>query len=255
MDLTDKILYNLSKTQGVILKKTIHPGNTRGYADLGWLKTHHTFSFANYHNPERVRFGLLRVLNDDWIEPSKGFDFHPHDNMEIITIPLTGSIQHKDSLGNEFVIKSGEIQRMSAGSGIMHSEYSASKNEVSNLLQIWVFPKIRDIPPRYGQKVFDPNGRKNNFQLIISPDGRDDSIDINQDAFFSLSDLTLGETLNYQIKLKGNGLYLFVISGAIKVLDETLNSRDGMGITDLSEVSITAEKESKLLVMEIPLQS
>lgn len=253
MDLTAKIPYNLSKMQGVILKKTIHHGNTRGFADLGWLKTHHTFSFANYHNSERVRFGLLRVLNDDWIEPGKGFDFHPHDNMEIITIPLTGSIRHKDSLGNEFVIKNGEVQRMSAGTGIIHSEFSASESEISNLLQIWVFPKIRDIPPRYGQKNFDPNGRKNNFQLIISPDGRDGSIEINQDAFFNLSDLTQGTTLKYQVNIKGNGLYLFVISGSIKISDETLNSRDGMGISEVSEISITAEKDSEILLMEVPI--
>lgn len=236
------------------MEKVIHLAHTRGYADLGWLKTHHTFSFADYHNPERVRFGLLRVLNDDWIDPGKGFDFHPHENMEIITIPLIGSIRHKDSLGNEFVIKNGEVQRMSAGTGIIHSEYCASKSEKSNLLQIWVFPKIRDIPPRYGQKTFDPNGRKNNFQLIISPDGRDGSIEINQDAFFNLSDLTQGTSLKYQVNLKGNGLYLFVISGEVKVLDEILKPRDGMGISEVSDISITAEKDSEILLMEIPIR-
>ncbi len=236
------------------MKKVIHLAETRGFADLGWLKTHHTFSFANYYNPERVRFGLLRVLNDDWIDPGKGFDFHPHDNMEIITIPLIGSIRHKDSLGNEFVIKSGEIQRMSAGSGIVHSEYSDSKNEISNLLQIWVFPKIKDISPRYGQKTFEISGRKDSFQLIISPDGRDGSIEVNQDAFFSLSNLGQGKSLKYQVNIMENGLYLFVISGSIEVLDETLNSRDGMGISEVSEISIKAKKDSEILVMEIPFK-
>jgi redox-sensitive bicupin YhaK (pirin superfamily) len=236
------------------MKKVIHLAETRGFADLGWLKTHHTFSFANYYDPERVRFGLLRVLNDDWIDPGKGFDFHQHDNMEIITIPLTGSIRHKDSLGNEFVIKSGEIQRMSAGSGIVHSEYSDSKDEISNLLQIWVFPKIKDIDPRYGQKTFEISGRKDIFQLIISPDGRDGSIEVNQDAFFSLSNLGQGKSLKYQVNIKGNGLYLFVISGSIEVLEETLNSRDGMGISEVSEISIKAKKDSEILVMEIPLK-
>jgi quercetin 2,3-dioxygenase len=235
------------------MKKIIHLAKTRGFADMGWLKTHHTFSFANYYDPERVNFGLLRVLNDDWIEPGKGFGSHPHDNMEIITIPLIGSISHKDSLGNEFVIKSGEIQRMSAGTGIVHSEFS-DKNEISNLLQIWVFPKIRDISPRYGQKTFDVSGRKDSFQLIISPDGRDGSIDVNQDAFFSLSNLGQGKSLDYQVKIKGNGLYLFVISGSIEVLDETLNPRDGMGISEVSEISIKAKKDSEILVMEIPLK-
>ena len=235
------------------MKKIIHLADSRGFADLGWLKSFHTFSFANYFNPERIRFGLLRVLNDDWINPGKGFDTHPHDNMEIITIPLSGSIRHKDTLGNEYVIKSGEIQRMSAGSGIAHSEYNASSSEELNLLQIWVFPKIRDIPPRYGQKPFDPNSRKNKFQLIISPDERDGSIGVNQDAFFSLSDLTQGKSLNYQIKIKGNGLYIFVISGAINVLDESLNTRDGIGISEVFEILINAEKDSEILVMEIPL--
>ena len=235
------------------MKKVIHLAETRGFADMGWLKTHHTFSFANYYNPERVRFGLLRVLNDDWIEPGKGFGSHAHDNMEIITIPLIGSISHKDSLGNEFVIKSGEIQRMSAGTGIVHSEFS-DKNEISNLLQIWVFPKIRDITPRYGQKTFEIGGRKDRFQLIISPDGRDGSIDVNQDAFFSLSNLANGKSLDYQVKIKGNGLYLFVISGSIEVMDETLNSRDGMGISEVSEISIKAKKDSEILVMEIPFK-
>jgi len=235
------------------MKKVIHLAETRGFADMGWLKTHHTFSFANYYDPERVNFGLLRVLNDDWIEPGKGFGSHAHDNMEIITIPLIGSISHKDSLGNEFVIKSGEIQRMSAGTGIVHSEFS-DKNEISNLLQIWVFPKIRDITPRYGQKTFEIGGRKDRFQLIISPDGRDGSIDVNQDAFFSLSNLANGKSLDYQVKIKGNGLYLFVISGSIEVMDETLNSRDGMGISEVSEISIKAKKDSEILVMEIPFK-
>lgn len=236
------------------MNKVIHLADSRGFADLGWLKTHHTFSFADYHNPLRVRFGLLRVLNDDYIEPGKGFDFHPHDNMEIVTIPLRGSIRHQDSLGNEFVIRSGEIQRMSAGTGIVHSEYSASKSEISNLLQIWIFPKIRNIPPSYSQKTYDLNGRKNNFQLIISPDGRDGSININQDAFFNLSDLNQGTELKYKINIQGNGLYLFVISGVIKVLDEILYSRDGMGISDISEIPILAEKDSEILLMEVPVK-
>ena len=236
------------------MKKIIHLADTRGFADLGWLKTHHTFSFANYYNPERMGFGLLRVLNDDVIDPGQGFDTHHHDNMEIVTIPLLGAIKHKDTLGNEFVINRGEIQRMSAGSGIAHSEFNASNTEKCSLLQIWVFPKERDLPPKYGQKKFDLNGRQNNFQLIISPDEREGSIDINQDAFFNLADLNQGKVISYRIKIPGNGLYLFLISGKIKIFDIELNPRDGLGLTDTNEISIQAEKDSEILLMEVPLR-
>ncbi len=236
------------------MKTEIHLANSRGNADLGWLKTYHTFSFATYYDPKRVQFGQLRVLNDDWIAPGKGFDFHPHDNMEIITIVLKGSISHRDSLGNEFVISSGEIQRMSAGTGIVHSEYNASDSEDLNLLQIWIFPKIRNIKPSYFQKKFDHMGRLNKFQLIISPDERDGSIGINQNSFFGLCDLNKGNTINYKVNMAGNGIYLFLISGSIKISEKILNSRDGLEISETSEISFTAQKDSSILLMEVPLK-
>lgn len=235
------------------MNKTIHKGDSRGYFDHGWLKTYHTFSFAGYYDPERVRFGLLRVLNDDIIEPGMGFGTHPHDNMEIVTIPLKGELAHKDSMGTKQTIKPGEIQAMSAGSGLTHSEFNNSDTEEINLLQIWVFPKERDIEPRYEQKVFSTEDRKNKFQTVVSPERTNGAMWINQNAYFSLSELDKGKELDYEIKHKGNGAYIFVIEGSIETGGETLNRRDGIGTDEIDEINIKALEDSEILLIDVPM--
>ncbi len=235
------------------MKTTVHKAESRGHADHGWLNSFHTFSFANYHNPKRVHFGLLRVLNDDIVQPGEGFGTHPHDNMEIISIPLKGALAHKDSTGSEHVINTGDVQIMSAGSGLYHSEYNASKKEPVNFLQIWIFPKERDIEPRYEQKTYDASGRKNNFQLVVSPQKMSDALWINQDAYFSLANLEKGKNINYNVKLKGNGIYVFVLEGSVTAANEKLNKRDAAGIEGTDSIDITAEENSELLVIEVPM--
>ncbi len=236
------------------MKTTIHKAGTRGHADHGWLNSYHTFSFANYHNPERVRFGLLRVLNDDIVQPGEGFGTHPHDNMEIISIPLKGALAHKDSTGNEHVINTGDVQIMSAGSGLNHSEYNASKKDPVNFLQIWIFPKERDIEPRYEQKTYNSDDRINKFQTVVSPAKDNGSLWINQDAYFSLANLTTGSIVKYDIKHKGNGIYIFVLNGSVNTAGETLNKRDAAGIEDTNSIEITAGEDSELLVIEVPMK-
>ncbi|MFA5403886.1 MAG: pirin family protein [Ignavibacteria bacterium] len=234
-------------------KSVIHRADTRGYVDHGWLKTHHTFSFAGYYDKERVHFGMLRVLNDDIIEPGEGFGTHPHENMEIVTIPLSGSLAHRDSMGHEEVITVNEVQVMSAGSGLMHSEYNASGDEAVNLLQIWVFPKEHDIKPRYDQKIFDPFLMKNTIFTIVSPVKSDDTLWLNQDTYFSLSDLEEGKNIEYKVNQNGNGVYVFIIEGKILIEDEVLDKRDGMGIERVTSLNIKAESDSKILFIEIPM--
>lgn len=236
------------------MKTTVHKAESRGHADHGWLNSFHTFSFANYHNPKRVHFGLLRVLNDDIVQPGEGFGTHPHDNMEIISIPLKGALAHKDSTGSEHVINTGDVQIMSAGSGLYHSEYNASKKEPVNFLQIWIFPKERDIEPRYEQKTYDAEGRQNNFQLVVSPQKKSDALWINQDAYFSLANLEKGKNINYNVKLKGNGIYVFVLEGSVTAANEKLNKRDAAGIEGTDSIDITAEENSELLVIEVPMK-
>jgi len=235
------------------MKKTIHKANTRGYADHDWLKSHHTFSFADYHNPERNRFGLLRVLNDDVVEAGMGFGTHPHDNMEIVSIPLSGALAHKDSESNEHVINTGDVQIMSAGSGLYHSEYNASKNSPVNFLQIWVFPKERDIKPRYEQKTFNTDDRKNKFQTVVSPQKNGSALWINQDAYFSLGKPDKGMTVKYDINHTGNGLYAFVLNGSIEIAGEKLSKRDAVGIEELESVDIKALENSEVLLIEVPM--
>ena len=235
------------------MQKIHHPADSRGYADRGWLQSHHTFSFANYHDPERMNFGTLRVINDDYIEAGMGFGTHPHSNMEIITVPIIGELRHKDSLGNEFIIREGEIQTMSAGYGIAHSEYSNLEIGKTNLLQIWVLPKKIDITPKYAQKKFDESQRKNKFQLIVSPDGQSGSVDINQDAYFSLVDLEKEKALAYKKYLPANGIYLFVIEGQVSVAGQVINPRDGLGLMNSSDINLLAQTDSKILLMEVPL--
>jgi quercetin 2,3-dioxygenase len=232
----------------------IHKASTRGYADHGWLVTHHTFSFANYYNAERVHFGMLRVLNDDWIEGGMGFGTHPHDNMEIITIPLSGAVSHRDSMGNHSIIQEGEIQVMSAGSGITHSEFNANKGVPVTLLQIWVFPNQKDVDPRYDQIKLNLSDRKNQLQQIVSPNPKDTGVWIHQNAWFHLTNLDKGKEIEYSLKHPGHGVYVFIIKGNVKINDQTLHERDGMGITDLEQVNLIANSDSEVLLMEIPMK-
>lgn len=235
------------------MNKIIHKADSRGYADHGWLQSFHSFSFANYHNPEKVRFGLLRVLNDDIVAPGMGFGTHPHDNMEIVTIPLKGELAHQDSTGNKEVIKAGEIQIMSAGSGLTHSEFNNSKKEFVNLFQIWVFPKEKNITPRYDQKIFDPEERTNKFQTVVSPDEKDGALWINQDAYFTLGNFDEGNSVKYEIKKKGNGVYIMITEGSAEIDGEVLSRRDAIGLSDLSSVEIKLLAKSDLLLIEVPM--
>lgn len=235
------------------MKKNIHKADSRGYANHIWLEARHTFSFASYYNPERTHFGKLRVLNDDVISPKMGFGTHPHDNMEIVTIPLRGALEHKDSMGNTSVIRQNEVQIMSAGTGILHSEFNHSSEEEINLLQIWVFPKVRQIKPRYDQKVFEPKSRANKFQTVVSAKKEDsEAIWINQDAFFSLGNFEKDFESNYQIQFDGNGAYLFVIEGKIEIDGETLERRDGIELTDLTSLEFKNLEKSEILIIEVP---
>lgn len=234
------------------MQTTVHRADSRGRGEYSWLSTRYTFSFAEYRNPERVRFGLLRVINDDMIAPSMGFGTHPHENMEIISIPLSGELRHDDSLGNTHFIRAGEVQLMSAGTGLTHSEFNASAEEPVNLLQIWVFPKRRDIDPRYDQRVFEAAGRHNRLQNIVSPDPVQGGVVINQDAWFWRGDFSAGHAERYALQARGNGVYVFVIEGEAEVAGERLQRRDGIGITDVSQIELNAITNTQLLIMEVP---
>jgi quercetin 2,3-dioxygenase len=231
----------------------LHKADTRGDANHGWLHSKHTFSFANYYNPERMHFGALRVLNDDTVAGGRGFGTHPHDNMEIISIPLEGDLEHKDSMGNVAVIKNGEIQLMSAGTGIQHSEYNKSKDAAVKFLQIWVFPNKKNVTPRYDQIPLLLEDRKNKLQQILSPNADDAGVWIHQNAWFHLADFDKGTTVDYQFKAKGNGLYIFDLKGDLKIDDQIINTRDGLGIWDTGSVKITAETHAEFLLMEVPM--
>ena len=235
------------------MKTIVYPAKERGHVNLGWLDSFHSFSFGQYHDPKKVHFGALRVVNDDSIAGGGGFGTHPHDNMEIVTIPLEGNLAHKDSTGNEGIIRKGDVQIMSAGTGIRHSEYNASSTEFAKLLQIWVFPKLNNIKPVYGQKSFDLKDRKNKWQVVVSPDTTDLGLNINQDAKFSLTDLGAGTPISYQMKWKNTGLYLFVIEGEIKVGNQSLLKRDALGVSETENVVIEAVSDSQVLAIEIPL--
>ena len=230
-----------------------HENQSRGLADHGWLKSRHTFSFADYYNPERMNFGLLRVLNDDIVTPSMGFGTHPHENMEIISIPLSGSLRHQDSMGNKHVISTGEVQIMSAGSGITHSEYNNSSSEDVKFLQIWVLPKEMDINPRYDQKIFDVVNRRNRFQLLVAPETSEEAVWINQDAWFSLADIEAEQQVNYEKNNTKNGVYFFVIEGNANIDGNDVKQRDGLGIIDGETYPIVAQSKTQLLAIEVPL--
>ena len=232
----------------------LHKANTRGHANHGWLNAYHSFSFASWYNPERVQFGTLRVLNDDTVAAGMGFGTHPHDNMEIITIPLEGDLAHKDSMGNAATIKTGDVQVMSAGTGIQHSEFNPNENAQTKLFQIWLFPKTKNVAPRYQQITLDVTEQKNNFAQILSPIAADAGVWIHQDAWFHLADFDKNFTKTYELKRKGNGMYIFVISGTITVDGQELETRDGLGITDFETLDIKATSDAKFLLMEIPME-
>ena len=235
------------------MKVTVHKANERGIADYGWLKPNYYFSFGNYHNPEKVHFGLLRVLNDDFIAGGGSFPTHPHDNMEIITIPFTGALKHKDSTGGQGVIKAGDVQIMSAGTGVQHSEANESATDPVTLFQIWIFPKERNIKPRYDQRSFDVADRINKWQFVVSPNDKDGGLWINQDARFALTNLEAGKTLHYENAFKGNGVFLVVINGNITLEETKLSKRDAIGIENTEGFTITADEDASLLAIEVPM--
>ncbi len=234
------------------MKKVVHKSETRGFADHGWLKSNHTFSFANYQNFERMNFGMLRVLNDDVVQPKMGFGTHPHKNMEIISIPISGALSHKDSMDNKRSIEVGEVQVMSAGTGLSHSEFNDSKTEEVNFLQIWIIPETENVVPYYNQKFFDKVERRNKFQTLVSPKNHqvESSLPLNQQAYISMIDLDKDLETAYQLK---NGAYFFLIEGEVSIADEILEKRDAIAITEINEISIKANKSSKLLVIDVPM--
>ncbi len=237
-----------------MVSKTLHRADTRGKASFDWLTTYHTFSFADYHNPERIRFGALRVLNDDTIAPGGGFGMHPHRDMEIITILLQGALRHEDSEGNKAVIRASEVQVMSAGTGVHHSEVNASATEAVSLFQIWILPKKLGIAPRYDQKSFAVGGRQGRFETVVSPLGESiPGVQINQDAYLALADLKAGESATYEARRADHGLYLVVIEGNASTLDENLERRDALGITGIKKLTMKANAPSSLLVIEVPM--
>ncbi len=225
----------------------------RGSANHGWLKANHYFSFGSYRNDKMVHFGALRVLNDDFIAGGTGFPTHPHDNMEIITIPFTGKLAHKDSTGGEGIIAAGDVQIMSAGSGVEHSEKNASSTEPITLFQTWLFPKIKNITPRYDQRTFDKEDRKDKWQIVVSPKESDNALFINQDAKFSLADLSAGKTLSLTKNFDNSGFFIVAISGKIEVGGEVLNTRDAIGLSDIESIEIKASEDAEILAIELPM--
>ncbi len=235
------------------MKTVFHSSSERGHVNHGWLDAHHSFSFASYNDPSKMHFGLLRVLNDDIVAPGMGFGTHPHDNMEIVTIPLRGALEHRDSMGNIGVIHPHEIQAMSAGSGITHSEYNHSKTEDINLLQIWIFPKVRNITPRYDQRIFTEEDKNGKFKTIVAPVKADDVMWINQDAYFSLGKFKTGSSINYTMQNKGNGAYVFVIEGEVKLDNTSLKKRDAIGVWEADNFKIDISNDAELLIIEVPM--
>jgi len=238
---------------GNMKNSVLHKANTRGFADHGWLKSYHSFSFANYYNPERMHFGVLRVLNDDVVAGGRGFGTHPHDNMEIISIPLEGDLHHKDSMGNIAVIKNGEIQVMSAGTGITHSEYNKNLDKQVKFLQIWLFPNKKNVTPRYDQMAIKEVDRINKFQQILSPNPKDEGVWIHQNAWFHLGKFTKKMKIDYTMKANDNGLYVFVIQGSATINGVPVASRDGFGVWNTQKVSFEVLEGSELLLMDVPM--
>ena len=246
---------HLPNKKGVQTMNTVfHKANTRGSANHGWLEVNHSFSFANYYNPDRMNFGVLRVLNDDTIAPLKGFGTHPHDNMEIISIPLEGALKHKDSMGNGAIVQHGDVQVMSAGTGIRHSEFNANDDQPVSLLQIWLFPNKKNVTPRYDQISIKDIEQKNEFYQVLSPSANDQGVWIHQDAWFHLGKFDQDVCKNYKINKSGNGVYAFIIEGTAEIAGQTLSKRDGFGIWEIDEFEIKANKDSRILLMEVPMQ-
>ena len=254
----DKLMHNigfnhLPNKEIKKMNSVIHKAETRGHANHGWLNSHHSFSFANYYNPERMNFGVLRVLNDDQVQKGQGFGTHPHDNMEIISIPLEGDLEHKDSMGNTTVIKEGEIQVMSAGTGIQHSEYNKNLDKDVKFLQIWVFPNQKNVTPRYDQISITELAEDNKFYQILSPNKDDQGVWIHQDAWFNMGNLSKGKSDTYKLNKQGNGIYVFVLEGSAEINGESLSRRDGMGVWNTDKLEVVANEDARILLMEVPM--
>lgn len=235
------------------MKTVLHKAATRGHANHGWLDTHHTFSFARYYNPDRMNFGVLRVLNDDVVAGGRGFGKHPHDNMEIISIPLEGDLEHQDSMGNTTVIQQGDVQVMSAGTGVFHSEKNKNKDQAVRFLQIWMFPNQKNVTPRYDQITLEDSHLQNQFHQILSPTPEDEGVWVHQNAWFSIGNLAKGFTDTYTIKASENGVYAFILEGSINIEGQDLNKRDGFGIWNTDKINITASSDAKVLLMDVPM--
>jgi len=235
------------------MKTVFHPAGERGKVDFGWLHSHHSFSFGHWYNPEKLHFGALRVLNDDQVRGGAGFGAHPHDNMEIVSIPLSGALAHKDSTGTDGIINTGDVQIMSAGSGIQHSEFNASKTDAVNFLQVWVFPKLKDIKPRYEQKTFDMEQERGKWQVVVSPDAQDGGVWINQDAVFALATLEAGQTISYTPKFAGNGVFFFLLEGAAEAGGQLLAQRDAVGVWEAGSIPVIAKENTRILAIEVPM--
>ena len=236
------------------MKTIFYKADSRGHANHGWLDTKHTFSFANYYNPERMNFGLLRVVNDDTVAPGMGFGTHPHDNMEIVSIPTFGDLEHKDSMGHTQVIKFGEVQAMSAGTGITHSEYNANNDKAVEFFQIWVFPRQEGLKPRYAQKEFDYNEKRNDFTLIVSPDSAEGSLEVYQDVWFNIGNFDKDSSKSYEIKKDGNGVFAMVVDGQFEINGTVLNKRDAIGIWETGSIDVKSlSKNGQLLLIDVPM--
>lgn len=237
------------------MKNTVlHKADTRGHADHGWLNAYHSFSFGSWYNPERVQFGALRVLNDDTIAAGMGFGTHPHDNMEIFTIPLEGDLAHKDSMGNTETIRTGDVQVMSAGTGVKHSEFNPNADKRTKLLQIWIFPNKKNVEPRYQQITLNSADRKNKLQQILSPNPEDEGVWIHQDAWFHLGKFDKDSSITYNLKKEGNGVYAFILSGKLTINGQELDTRDGFGIWNINSIEIKTTTEVEILLMEVPMK-
>lgn len=236
------------------MKTVFHPTEQRGHADHGWLNAHHSFSFAGWYDPSRVHFGMLRVLNDDIVAGGQGFGLHPHNDMEIITIILDGALQHKDNMGNGSVIRPGDVQVMSAGTGVMHSEFNPLPDQATNLFQLWIFPKEKGIAPRYDQKSFDASARNGQFQLVASGFRENGELYIHQDAGISLGNVKGGDTITYRMRKPGNGAYVMLIDGEVNIGDQAMRRRDALGVWDTDTIRINATQNSSLMVVEVPMR-
>lgn len=252
--LMDQVGFNhLPNNEKKTMNTVLHKADTRGHANHGWLDSHHTFSFANYYNTERMNFGVLRVLNDDRVMGGKGFGTHPHDNMEIVSIPLEGDLEHKDSMGNVAVIKEGDVQVMSAGTGITHSEYNKNAEKEVKFLQIWMFPKKKNVTPRYDQISIKDLQQDNAFYQVLSPNADDQGVWVHQDAWFHIGKFEKGKEATYQVKKPGNGVYAFVLEGEVELEGQPLAKRDGMGIWDVKSLSLKATNNARVLLMDVPM--